>query len=92
MQLPPSVLLLVSLFSAAHLALGRPTAPRPRDINISHKSVVNGTATTHSIPTSSLPAELAAAIEGSDININLCVPAATLLPALELTSTNLQHN
>ncbi|GAA6001321.1 uncharacterized protein JCM10292_007014 [Rhodotorula paludigena] len=71
MQLPPSVLLLVSLFSAAHLAQGRPTAPRPRDINISHKSVVNGTATTHSIPTSSLPAKLAAAIEGSDININL---------------------
>ncbi|BGP23732.1 hypothetical protein JCM10295v2_002633 [Rhodotorula toruloides] len=45
--------------------------PSPRDINISHTSLVNGTTSTHSIPSSVLPAELRKAIEGSDININL---------------------
>jgi hypothetical protein len=64
MQLPSSILLLV--FSSVVQAL-----PTRRDINISHTSLVNGTSTTHSIDASLLPAELAAAIAGSDININL---------------------
>ncbi|GAA5956785.1 hypothetical protein JCM3765_005736 [Sporobolomyces pararoseus] len=71
MQLPTSVLLLI--FSAASLVRALPTPSRfaQRDINISHKSLVNGTSSTHSIDASLLPPELAQAIAGSDININL---------------------
>ncbi|GAA5944460.1 uncharacterized protein JCM15063_006372 [Sporobolomyces koalae] len=69
MQLATSFLLLLS--ATATLVHARPIANVPRDINISHKSLVNGTTTTHSIDASVLPAELARAIEGSDININL---------------------
>ncbi|GAA5886309.1 hypothetical protein JCM16303_003758 [Sporobolomyces ruberrimus] len=70
MQLPHSILLLI--FSAASLVQALPTRRvAPRDINISHKSLVNGTSTTHSIDAFLLPAELAEAIAGSDININL---------------------
>ncbi|GAA5916179.1 uncharacterized protein JCM6883_000101 [Sporobolomyces salmoneus] len=73
MQLPTSILLLI-FSSAASLVQALPTPNRQidqRDINISHKSLVNGTSTTHSIDASLLPAELAEAIAGSDININL---------------------
>ncbi|BGP14947.1 hypothetical protein JCM10213_007251 [Rhodosporidiobolus nylandii] len=68
MQLPHSLVFVLSLFAAAQAL---PTPPRPRDINLSHKSLATGTTTTHSIDASLLPAELAAAIEGSDLNINL---------------------
>ncbi|GAA6029709.1 hypothetical protein JCM8097_001013 [Rhodosporidiobolus ruineniae] len=71
MQLPSSLVLLI--LSAAQLAQGLPTPHRsaPRDINISHKSLATGTTTTHSINASVLPAELAKAIEGNEVNINL---------------------
>ncbi|GAA5983007.1 hypothetical protein JCM5350_003539 [Sporobolomyces pararoseus] len=71
MQLPTSILLLI--FSTASLVRALPTPSRfvQRDINISHKSLVNGTSTTHSIDASLLPPELAQAIADSDININL---------------------
>ncbi|GAA5869968.1 hypothetical protein JCM1840_007685 [Sporobolomyces johnsonii] len=71
MQLPASLVLLI--LSAAQLAQALPAPHREeaRDITISHKSLVTGTSTSHSINSSDLPAELAKAIEGSDININL---------------------
>ncbi|GAA6023503.1 hypothetical protein JCM11491_006603 [Sporobolomyces phaffii] len=70
MQLPSSIVLLI--LSAASLVHALPTRRlAPRDINISHTSLANGTSTTHSIDPSLLPAELARAIAGSDININL---------------------
>ncbi|GAA5950411.1 hypothetical protein JCM21900_003726 [Sporobolomyces salmonicolor] len=71
MQLPASLVLLI--LSAAQLAHALPAPHREeaRDINISHKSLATGTSITHSIDSSDLPAELAQAIEGSDININL---------------------
>ncbi|GAA5863801.1 hypothetical protein JCM5353_008783 [Sporobolomyces roseus] len=60
------------LLAASCLVQALPTRRiEQRAINISHKSLLNGTSTTHSIDASLLPAELAQAIEGSDININL---------------------
>ncbi|BGO90606.1 hypothetical protein NBRC10512v2_002858 [Rhodotorula toruloides] len=71
MQLPSALVVLLSLASLSHaLPLAR-QRPSPRDINISHTSLANGSTSTHSIPNSVLPAELQKAIEGSDININL---------------------
>ncbi|GAA6056605.1 hypothetical protein JCM3770_006663 [Rhodotorula araucariae] len=84
MQLPPSLVVLLSLFSVAHLAQALPTGGHShasRDINISHKSLANGTLTTHSISSSVLPAELAKAIAGSDININLTTDRKKRSPA-----------
>ncbi|BGP38962.1 hypothetical protein JCM10450v2_002919 [Rhodotorula kratochvilovae] len=84
MQLPPSLVLLLSLLSATHLVHALPTGAHShasRDINISHKSLANGTSTTHSISSSVLPAELAAAIAGSDININLTTDRKKRAPA-----------
>ncbi|GAA5927506.1 hypothetical protein JCM3775_006002 [Rhodotorula graminis] len=75
MQLYSTLVALLSLLSVAHLAAARPASGThshsARDINISHKSLSNGTVTSHHISSSVLPAELAKAIEGSDININL---------------------
>ncbi|POY74064.1 hypothetical protein BMF94_2876 [Rhodotorula taiwanensis] len=64
------VALVLSLLTLSHFAHSLPTLPR-RDINISHKSLTNGTTTTHSISNADLPLELAKALEGSDVNINL---------------------
>ncbi|GAA6062785.1 hypothetical protein JCM10212_002154 [Sporobolomyces blumeae] len=65
-----SLVLLIA--SAFHLAAALPTPNlAQRDINISTKSLVSGATATHSIDASVLPAELAQALEGSDININL---------------------
>ncbi|GAA5870157.1 hypothetical protein JCM8547_006904 [Rhodosporidiobolus lusitaniae] len=73
MQLPHSLVLLISLLSVTQVVHSRPAPHRsaPRDINISHKSLATGTTTTHSIDASVLPAEIARELEGSDININL---------------------
>ncbi|GAA5851945.1 hypothetical protein JCM9279_007033 [Rhodotorula babjevae] len=75
MQLHSTLVALLSLLSVAHLASARPApgahSHSVRDINISHKSLSNGTVTSHHISSSVLPEELAKAIEGSDININL---------------------
>jgi hypothetical protein len=81
MQLPFSLLVLISSFA---ISSARPAPHRsaPRDINISHKSLATGTTTTHSIDATLLPAELAAAIEGSDVNINLCVLFLLFHPAI----------
>ncbi|GAA5874884.1 hypothetical protein JCM3774_006557 [Rhodotorula dairenensis] len=71
MHIPTSTIALVlSLVTLSHVAHSLPTLPR-RDINISHKSLANGTTTTHSITNADLPVELAKALEGSDVNINL---------------------
>lgn len=64
------VALVLSLLTLSHFAHSLPTLPR-RDINISHKSLTNGTTTTHSISNTDLPLELAKALEGSDVNIKL---------------------
>ncbi|GAA6014726.1 hypothetical protein JCM10207_006919 [Rhodosporidiobolus poonsookiae] len=73
MQLPTSLILLISAFASAQLVQGRPAPHRsaPRDVTISHKSLATGATTTHSIDAALLPAELAQAIDGNDININL---------------------
>ncbi|GAA5890008.1 hypothetical protein JCM8208_001195 [Rhodotorula glutinis] len=75
MQLHSTLVALLSLLSVAHFATARPSSGAHshsvRAINISHKSLSNGTVTSHHISSSVLPAELAKAIEGSDININL---------------------
>lgn len=70
MHLSTSILLVAISAAASSLVHALPIVAR-RDINISHKSLVNGTSTTHSIDPALLPAELAQAIAGSDININL---------------------
>ncbi|GAA5992698.1 hypothetical protein JCM10908_006886 [Rhodotorula pacifica] len=70
MQFPTSIAFVLSLVTLSQVAQSLPTLPR-RDINISHKSLANGTTTTHSITNADLPAELAKALEGSDVNINL---------------------
>lgn len=67
-HLPSSLILLLSL--SAVFALPAP-AHRRRDINISHTSRSNGTAITHTIDPSTLDPALKAAIEGSDLNINM---------------------
>jgi hypothetical protein len=87
MQLPYSLILLISAFAASPIVQARPAPHRsaPRDINISHKSLATGTTTTHSVDAALLPAELAAAIAGSDVNINLCVPC--VIPS-RLSRTN----
>ena len=73
-RLPASLILLLSVSiafglptSTQHRALGR------RDINISHISKSNGAATTHTIDSAALDPALKAAIEGSDLNINMYV-------------------
>ncbi|BGP31072.1 hypothetical protein JCM10296v2_002836 [Rhodotorula toruloides] len=71
MQLPSALVVLLSLASLSHALPMARQRPSPRDINISHTSLANGTTSTHSIANSVLPAELQKAIEGSDININL---------------------
>lgn len=70
-HLPASLLLLLSLSTA--FALPAPVAHRParRDINISHTSRSNGTAVTHTIDSATLDPALKAAIDGSDLNINM---------------------
>ncbi|GAA5821857.1 hypothetical protein JCM11251_004748 [Rhodosporidiobolus azoricus] len=80
MQLPLSLIFLVSVFSAAG-ARPAPHRSSPRDVNISHKSLATGTTTTHSIATALLPKELAEAINGSDININLTTDRVKRAPA-----------
>lgn len=70
MHIPTSIAFVLSLVTLSHVAHALPTLPR-RDINISHKSLTNGTTTTHSISNTDLPIELAKALEGSDVNINL---------------------
>lgn len=70
MHIPTSIAFVLSLVTLSHVAQSLPTLPR-RDINISHKSLTNGTTTTHSISNADLPLELAKALEGSDVNINL---------------------
>lgn len=70
------------LLAASCLVQALPTRRiEQRAINISHKSLLNGTSTTHSIDASLLPAELAQAIEGSDININLYVALFFFFPS-----------
>ncbi|BGP57296.1 hypothetical protein JCM8202_002873 [Rhodotorula sphaerocarpa] len=68
MQLP--LALALSIVALSSWAQALPTRIR-RDINIAHHSLANGTTVTHSITNAQLPAELAAALEGSDVNINL---------------------
>ncbi|KAG0661998.1 Mucin-21 [Rhodotorula mucilaginosa] len=70
MHIPTSIAFVLSLVTLSHVAQSLPTLPR-RDINISHKSLTNGTTTTHSISNADLPLELAKALAGSDVNINL---------------------
>lgn len=72
MQLPSALVVLLSLASLSQALPVARQRTAPRDINISHTSLANGTTSTHSIANSVLPAELQKAIDGSDININLC--------------------
>ncbi|GAA5895069.1 hypothetical protein JCM6882_008276 [Rhodosporidiobolus microsporus] len=88
MQLPLSLILLVSVFSAAS-ARPAPHRASPRDVNISHKSLATGTTTTHSIDAALLPAELAEAINGSDININLTTDRVKRATGINNSTINL---
>ncbi|GAA5991181.1 hypothetical protein JCM11641_001058 [Rhodosporidiobolus odoratus] len=73
MQIPHSLFLLISLFASSQLAQGLPTPHRQqaRDVTITHKSLLTGNTTSHTIDAALLPEELAKAIDGSDVNINL---------------------
>lgn len=70
MFFPSSLLVLISL-STATLAQPISAPLAERDISISHTSTAKGTSSIHSIDPASLSPELAEAIMGSHLNINL---------------------